>query len=64
MLSSDGNIVETDINITDIITINNISGYAIPKLQNAIGNKLVISTSDGDIIESTESQPTFPSYNV
>ncbi|KAF6038756.1 hypothetical protein EB796_002942 [Bugula neritina] len=54
MLSSDGNIVETGINISDIITTHNIDNYAIPKLQGAIGNKLVLSTSDGDITESSE----------
>jgi len=52
MLSSDGNIVETGINIVDLITINNIYGYTIPKLQGAVGGKLVISTSDGNIMES------------
>ncbi|KAF6027667.1 hypothetical protein EB796_014025 [Bugula neritina] len=64
MLSSDGNIVETGINISDLITTYNIDNYAIPKLQEAIGNRLVLSTSDGDIIESSESLPVFSSYSV
>jgi len=50
-LATDGNIIETNINIVDLITVNNIiSGYAIPKLQSPVGGKIIISTSDGGII--------------
>jgi len=64
MFSSNGNIVETGINIVDLITIHNIYGYTIPKLQGAIGGKLVISTSDSNIMESYYMMYTIFAYCI
>jgi len=45
MLAPNGAIMETNISDTDIITKNNISNYAIPKLQSPVGDKIVLSMS-------------------
>jgi len=57
MLMAEGNVIENDLSIKDIVQKSTISEFAIPKLQSPTGGKLLMSTADGYIIESSEPSP-------
>jgi len=53
MLTAKGNVIESDLSIKDIVQKSTISEFAILKLQSPTGGKLLMSTADGNIIQSS-----------